>query len=187
MSEVANQSTSLIIGVVRFSYLNALLPKIAPGSTKAKYSVSLLIPKTDKALKKKIDACIAAAMEAGQAKLKGVKPAKLKMPVRDGDEEKENDENYAGHWWINASSEQKPGFVDKNLQEITDPEEIYSGMYGRASVNFYAFNVNGNAGIACGLNNLQKVKDGKNLTGRKAATEDFKDGAVFEDDADDLD
>lgn len=185
MAKTETQSTSLIIGPVRFSYLNALVPKAAPGSQKPKYSVSLLIPKTDKELKKRIDAAIAAAMAAGESKLKGVKASKLKMPVRDGDEERE-DENYAGHWFINASSDQKPGFVNKDLQPIVDPDEIYSGMYGRASVNFYAFDTAGNKGIACGLNNLQKLKDGENLTGRKKAEDDFNDGAVFEDD-DDLD
>lgn len=183
----AAQSTSMIIGPARFSYLNALVAKAAPGSQKAKFSVCLLIPKKDKDLKKRIDAAIAAAVTAGADKLRGTKQAKWKMPLRDGDEERDDDENYAGHWFINASSDQKPGFVDKDRQPILDAEEIYSGMYGRASVNFYAFNTAGNVGIACGLNNLQKLKDGENLTGRKRAEDDFADGAVFEDEADDLD
>lgn len=175
-----SQKTSMVIGPVRFSYLNALVPKIAPGSTKAKYSVSLLIPKSDKELVKKVKAAIQAALIAGAQVLGKVKVETLKMPLRDGDAEKD-DSIYAGHYFINASSEQKPGFVDKNLQPITDPEEIYSGMFGRASVNFYAFNVSGNRGIACGLNNLQKLKDGENLTGRKRAEEDFDDEFVFSD------
>lgn len=181
-SENANQSTTCIIGPARFSYLHALEPKLAPGAKVAKYSVSLIIPKSNTELVNRIRAAIDAAIAAGLSKWGGKKPPKLKLPLRDGDEERPDDENYAGAYFINANSEQKPGFVDKDRQPIMDAAEIYSGMFGRASVNFYAFDTAGNRGIACGLNNLQKLKDGEMLSGRKAAEDDFKDDFVFEED-----
>ncbi len=175
-------TTSMIIGPCRFSYLHALEPKAAPGG-KPKYSVSMLIPKENTELKKRIDAAIQVAIVAGVSKWGGKRPKNLKLPIRDGDAERDDDV-YAGHWFINASSDNKPGIVNKDLQEIINPDEIYSGMYGRASVNFYAFNTNGNMGIACGLNNLQKLKDGESLTGRKRAEDDFDDEYVFSDEDD---
>lgn len=113
----------------------------------------------------KIKAAIKAAYEEGQGKLKGngktVPPLKaIKTPLRDGDEERPDDEAYAGCYFINANSATKPGVVDASCQPILDTSELYSGIYGRASINFYAFNTNGNKGIACGLNNLQNSKAG---------------------------
>lgn len=100
----------------------------------------------------------------------------MKSPLRDGDVERPEDEAYAGHYFINANSKLKPGVVDANLNEIIDPAEFYSGCYGRASITFYAYNVNGNKGIACGLQNLQKLKDGEPLGGSRAsAASDFGD------------
>lgn len=179
----ATQSTQVIIGPARFSYLNYHEPKAAPGAPKAKYSVCLLIPKKDKDLKTRIDAAINAALIA---KFGTKIPKGLKMPVRDGDEEKE-DENYKGMWFINATSFDKPGMVDKDRKPILEKEEIYSGMYGYAAVNFYYFDASGNKGIACGLNNLMKLKDGENLTGRKKAEDEFADVDVSFDEDTDLD
>jgi hypothetical protein len=184
MSNKDNSQTAIIIGPARFSFLNVTKPK-PNQSGKLKYSVSLLIPKKDKEQKARIDAAVNAAIAAGQSKLKGVKPAKLKLPLRDGDDDREKYPEYAGHWFVNATSDQQPGIVDKNRQAIIDESEIYSGMFGRASVNFYAFDTNGNRGIACGLNNLQKLKDGEKLTSRKDAEDDFDDEFVFADDEDD--
>ena len=114
------------------------------------------------------------AIEEGIAKFGGKKPNKaaIKLPLRDGDTERE-DEAYAGHWFINANSKTAPQIVDKAVKPILDRDEVYSGCYARVSLNFYAFNSNGNKGIACGLGNIQKIRNGEPLGGRSSATDDF--------------
>jgi len=167
-------ATKVITGKVRFSYANVFSPKSMQEGSEPKYSVSLLISKKDSKTLEKITAAIAEALEAGKAKLGGKIPPKYKDPLRDGDEERPDDENYAGCMFINANSTTKPGLVDANLDPILDKDEFYSGCYGRASINFYVFNTAGNKGVACGLNNLQKLEDGDRLSGGGAsAEEDF--------------
>lgn len=161
----------------RWSYANVWEPKSINGGT-PKYSVSLIIPKSDTKTIAKIQAAIQAAYEEGQGKLKGngrTVPALsvLKTPLRDGDTERPDDPAYADSYFINANSSAAPGIVDVDCQPIIDRSEVYSGVYGRASINFYAFNSNGNKGIACGLNNLQKIKDGEALGGKSRAEDDF--------------
>ena len=161
----------------RLSYANVWEPKSINGST-PKYSVSLIIPKSDKVTVEKIKKAIQAAYEEGQSKLKGngkTVPALsvLKTPLRDGDLERPDDETYANSYFINANSATAPGIVDADRNTIIDRSEVYSGVYGRASINLYAFNSNGNKGIACGLNNLQKIKDGEPLGGKSRAEDDF--------------
>ena len=146
--------------------------------------MSLIIPKSDKKTLEKIRAAIEAAYEEGQSKLKGngkSVPAlsALKTPLRDGDTERPDDEAYANAYFVNANSSTAPSIVDVDRQPIIDRSEVYSGVYGRASINFYAFNSNGNRGIACGLNNLQKIRDGEPLGGKSRAEDDF---ATEEDD-----
>ena len=163
----------------RWSYANVWEPKSINGST-PKFSVSLIIPKTDVATVKKIKAAIEAAYHEGEAKLKGTSksvPALslIKTPLRDGDTERPDDPNYAGAYFVNANSATAPGIVDADCQPILTRSEVYSGVYGRASISFYAFNSNGNRGIACGLNNLQKLRDGEPLGGRVSAESDFSD------------
>lgn len=163
----------------RWSYCNAWEPKAINGGT-PKYSVSLIIPKSDTATVEKIKAAIQAAYEEGTSKLKGngkTVPAlsALKTPLRDGDLERPDDAAYANSYFVNANSATAPGIVDANCQPIIDRSEVYSGVYGRASINFYAFNSNGNKGIACGLNNLQKIRDGEPLGGKSRAEDDFAD------------
>lgn len=169
------QSTKVITGLVRFSYAQVFTPKAIKEGDEPKYSVSILIPKTDTVTLEKINKAIEAAKVAGIAKIgkNGKVPAGIKLPLRDGDTEREDDQNYEGHYFINASSFKAPGIVDKSCQPILDQDEFYSGCYGRASINFYAFNSNGNKGIACGLQNLQKLKDGERLAGGSTAEEDF--------------
>ncbi|MDO4306944.1 MAG: DUF2815 family protein [Eubacteriales bacterium] len=164
----------------RWSYANVWEPKAINGGT-PKYSVSLIIPKSDTVTIKKIEAAIEAAYKEGEAKLKGngrSVPALsvLKTPLRDGDAERPDDEAYANAYFVNANSSTAPGIVDADRQPILDRSEVYSGVYGRASINFYAFNSNGNKGIACGLNNLQKIRDGEPLGGKSRAEDDFADG-----------
>ncbi|WP_418968473.1 DUF2815 family protein [Alloscardovia omnicolens] len=161
----------------RWSYANVWQPKSINGGT-PKYSVSLIIPKSDVVTVNKIKAAIEAAYKEGEAKLKGngrTVPAlaTLKVPLRDGDVERPDDPAYANAYFLNANSANKPGIVDTDRNEIIDSSEVYSGVYGRASITFYAFNSNGNRGIACGLNHLQKVRDGEPLGGRTSAAVDF--------------
>ena len=185
-----NNSTRIILGPqTRWSYVNVWEPKSIDGSN-PKYSVQFLIPKTDQATLDKVRAAIEAAYHEGEAKLKGGSrfvPAleDIKSPLRDGDRERKGDPVYAGMYFLNANSTQKPGIVDRDLNEILDPDEVYSGCWGRASINFYAFNVNGNRGVGVGLNNIQKLKDGDRLGGARAKAEDDF-GDDFEDDEDDF-
>jgi hypothetical protein len=167
-----NTSTKLITGLVRFSYLNAWEPKSINGGDE-KYSVSLIIPKTDTKTITEIKAAIEAAKQEGKAKLGDKIPANLKTPLRDGDEERPDDEAYKNSYFINANSKERPQVVDKNVKAILDQSEVYSGCYGKASVSFYVFNTNGNKGVACGLGNIQKIKDGEPLSGRSRAEDDF--------------
>ena len=173
MSKIQNP-TKVITGVnTRWSYANVWDPKSINGGT-PKYSVSLIIPKSDTVTVNKIKAAIQAAYEEGESKLEGpskVGPALdvIKTPLRDGDKERPGDEAYANSYFINANSATAPGIVDADRQPIIDRSEVYSGVYGRASINLYAFNSNGNRGIACGLNNLQKMRDGEPLGGKSSA------------------
>ena len=161
----------------RWSYANVWEPKAINGGA-PKYSVSLIIPKSDTATVAKIKAAIEAAYHEGEAKLKGndrsAPPlAAIKNPLRDGDVERPDDFAYANAYFVNANSATAPGIVDADRNPILSRSEVYSGVYGRASINFYAFNSNGNKGIACGLNNLQKLRDGDPLGGKASAESDF--------------
>ena len=175
-----NNPTKVITGVnTRWSYANVWQAKSINGGT-PKYSVSLIIPKDDVATVNKVKAAIQAAYEEGESKLKGngrTVPAlsAIKTPLRDGDTERPDDEAYKNCYFINANSATAPGIVDADRQPIIDHSEVYSGVYGRASINFYAFNSIGNKGIACGLNNLQKIRDGEPLGGKSRAEDDFAD------------
>ena len=161
----------------RWSYANVWEAKSINGGT-PKFSVSLIIPKSDTKTVAKVKAAIEAAYHEGESKLKGngkTVPAlsTIKNPMRDGDVERPDDPAYANAYFINANSATAPGIVDADRNPVLTRSEVYSGVYGRASINFYAFNSNGNRGIACGLNNLQKVRDGEPLGGKTSAEDDF--------------
>lgn len=173
---MANNSsrTKVITGTgTRLSYFHGWEPVSINGGTE-KYSVSVLIPKTDTETVSAINAAIDAAIEEGVAKFGGKKPNKaaIKLPLRDGDVERD-DEAYKGYWFINANSTTAPQIVDRQVKPILDRSEVYSGCYARVSLNFFAFNSNGNKGIACGLGNIQKVRDGEPLGGKSTAADDF--------------
>lgn len=179
VNNTAVNPTKIITGVCRLSYANIWQAKSINGGA-PKYSTSVLIPKTDTKTIAKVKAAIQAAYEEGEGKLKGNSKsvpslASLKTPLRDGDTERPDDEAYAGHWFLNANSNTAPGVVDANREPIYDTSEIYSGVYARVSLSFYAFNSNGNRGIACGLQNIQKVRDGESLGGKSRAEDDFDD------------
>ena len=182
-------SNKVVTGKVRFSYVNIFRSRAFVEGGNAKYSITLLIPKSDRATVKKIlDAIEATVQEGISSKWGGKKPKNLKLPLRDGDEERADEApEYAGMYFVNASSNTKPGIIDRSLNEILDPEEVYSGCWGRASVNFYAFDSNGNRGVGVGLNNIQKLSDGDRLGATRASAEaDFDDGFVEVDDEDDF-
>ena len=179
MAKIINP-TKVITGVkTRWSYANVWQAKSINGGT-PKYSVSLIIPQSDTKTVTAVKNAIQAAYEEGQSKLKGNSksvPAltAIKTPLRDGDAERPDDAAYKDSYFINANSTTAPGIVDAARNPIIEHSEVYSGVYGRASINFYAFNSNGNKGIACGLNNLQKISDGEPLGGKTRAEDDFAD------------
>ncbi|EHQ63932.1 phage-associated protein [Paenibacillus dendritiformis C454] len=190
---IDNQSTKVITGKVRLSYANVWEPQSVDGGD-PKYSVSILIPKDDKETLRKIKAATDLLKEQAKAKYNGKLPAKFHTPLRDGDEERPDDEAYAGHYFFNASSKNKPGIAKPigkgsdgktKFQEITDTTEVYSGCYAKVSVNFYLFDTKGNKGIAAGLNNIVKVQDGDFLGGRSSVNDDFGDEDFDIDDVDD--
>lgn len=167
-------STRIVTGEVRLSYANVWEPKSIQGGA-PKYSVSLIIPKSDTETLGAISRAIDAAIEAGTGKFGGKTPNKatLKLPLRDGDIEKD-DEAYAGAMFLNANSQTPPQIVDEHVSPVLDRAEVYSGCYARVSLSFYAFNTNGNKGIACGLGNIQKLRDGDVLGGgHVSAASDF--------------
>ena len=168
----------IITGKVRFSYANVWEPKSINGS-EPKYSICIIIPKSDKENLKKINDAIEDAKKEGLSKLGDKIDDNFKTPLHDGDAYRSEDEAYVGSYYINANSNTKPGIVNKSVQAIIDQSEFYSGCFGRASLVFYAYNAEGNQGIACGLQNLQKLEEGEPLSGHSSAEDDF--GAVEED------
>jgi hypothetical protein len=166
--------TKVVTGVVRLSYANVWEPKSINGGPE-KFSVSLIIPKSDTKTLAAIGAAVDAAIEEGKGKFGGKVPAKsaLKLPLRDGDVDRPDDEAYADSYFVNANSNTAPQIVDRQVNPILERSEVYSGVYAHVSVNFYAFNSNGNRGVACGLGNIQKVRDGQPLGGKSRAEDDF--------------
>lgn len=168
------QPTKVITGKVRFSYVNIFKSRSFQQGQDEKFSICLLIPKKDKKTVQDIKNAVHAAIQQGiSEKWGGKKPANLKLPLRDGDEERADEaEEYEGMFFLNANSSQKPGIIDMYKNEILDPSEVYSGCWGRASINFFPFNSNGNKGVGVGLNNIQKLGDDEPLGGARASAED---------------
>lgn len=162
--------TSVRIGEVRFSYAHVFEPHSTNGGD-PKYSVSLLIPKSNTGAVKLIEEAVNTAKQLGKTSKWGGKiPGNCKMPLRDGDAEREDDENYAGHYFLNANAPEKSRPAVKvadggELFDAMDSEEFYSGCYGAAVINFYPFDANGNRGVAAGLNVVVKTRDGEKLGG----------------------
>ena len=164
--------TKVTTGKVRLSYVHAFVPHAIEGN-EPKYGVSVLIRKTDIPTLTEIKGAVGEVKENGKAKWGGKVPSNLKTPLRDGDVEKPDDPAYAGCYFLNASSKTKPGVVDASAHPIMDAAELYSGCYGRLTLNFYAYNAAGNKGIACGLGNIQKLEEGESLSGSTRAEDDF--------------
>ena len=173
----------VVTNEVRFSYTHLWEPQAINGS-EPKYSVSLIIPKKDTETIKAIKEAIETAKKDGIAKFGGKIPANLKLPLRDGDIERPDDEAYADSYFINCNSKEQPQIVDRKVKPILDRNEFYSGCYGRASISVYAYNVNGNRGIAASVSSVQKIRDGEPLGGRTRAEDDFE---AYEDEDEDDD
>lgn len=180
-------STKVVTGKVRFCFCHVFEPAAMEGQPEemAKYSVCVIIPKSDTQTIEKIKKAIEAVKVVGKSKLAdkaGKIPSTIKLPLRDGDEERSDDEAFQNAYFLNATSNCKPTIVDRNLDPIMDKDQFYSGVYGRVSLNLFAFNTNGNKGIAAGLQNLQKLEDGEMLAGGSTATEDFGGDNTWDDD-----
>lgn len=160
----------VITGRVRFHYVNVFEPWEPLGGGNPKYGVCLLIPKEDKETVDKIVKAVSAVLQMGI----GATAGDIRLPLRDGDEEKWDRLEFAGHYFMNATTKFKPEVVDKNCINITDPREFYSGCYGRAAVKFFSYNKEGNLGIGCSLYNIQKFEEGEELSTHISAAEDFR-------------
>lgn len=168
---------NIVTGKVRFSYANVFEARAVNGG-EAKFSVTLLIPKSDTNTYQRIMAEINKTLQENVADtFKGVMPQNPSLPIYDGDGLRPGGESFGteckGCWVISAKSNNAPEVVDVNLNPIISKNEFYSGCYGRASIRFYAYNTNGNKGVGCGLGNIQKLEDGQPLDGRTTAAEDF--------------
>jgi hypothetical protein len=167
-----NTTATKVIVPCRFSYLHCWEPDSVNGGD-PKYSVSAIVPKSDAKTVEAIKAAIEQAKKDSVSKWGGKIPSNLKTPLRDGDIDRPDDEAYKGCYFFNANSRQAPQVVDGKVQPILDQSEVYSGCYGRISVTFYGYNSAGNRGVAAGLGNIQKLKDGEPLGGRSKASDDF--------------
>lgn len=178
-------SKRIMLHSVRLSYAHVWEPKSVNGG-EPKYSASLIIPKADTATIQMVEKAIDEVLKTeGPGKFGGKVPPRgsLKLPLRDGDTDRD-DAAYADAMFLNASSKTRPGIVDAEVHPILDREEVYSGCYANVTVELYVFNVNGNRGVACGLGNIQKLRDGERLGGGGVKAE--SEFAVVDDDAADF-
>lgn len=173
-------SARIVTGKARLSYIHLTQAYAREQADTPKFSTTILVPKSDTATKAKIDAAIEAAKKLGVPKWGGVMPPRVAVPVYDGDGARPSDgmpfgAECKGCWVFTASSKLRPQIVDTSLSDIIDPTAIYSGMYARVSVEFFAYASNGKKGIGCSLGNVQKLEDGEPLGGGHSAAEDFGD------------
>lgn len=181
------KDNKVVFGPCRLSYTH-LFSKYSPDGDPAngKYMTNVLIPKSEKETIKAIKQAIEAGKQAAiVSKWGGKEPKKMDLPLHDGDD-KEDDDIYIDHFYVNAKCNTRPGIVDKDKQPITDEDDMYSGVWAIISVTFYGYDVSGNRGVACGLNNVMKYKDGDRLGGRISAESEFEDIDVDGDEEEDL-
>lgn len=182
---IKNEGCTVVFGPCRLSYTH-LFSKYAPDGDpeNGKYMTNVLIPKSEKQTIKALREAIEAAKKKGiVSKWGGKEPKKVDLPLRDGDTDKEDDEVYTDHFYINAKANTRPGVIGKDKAPIMDEDEVYSGMWAIMSVTFFPYDVSGNRGVAVGLNNVMKFKDDERLGGRSSAESDFAD-IDMEDDED---
>lgn len=182
-------TTEVVTGKVRFSYVNVFTPKASNNGGDPKYSVTLLIPKSDAATVQKIQQAMTAAAENFRANNgQNALPAKPQHTLYDGDGTRRNGDEFGpeckGHLVITVTSkaDRKPGVYDAFRNDILDPAEVYSGCYGRAHIRFYGYNTQGNKGISAQLLGVQKLADGEPLGGSVATSSAFDDGFADGDD-----
>lgn len=172
-----NDAMKVLTGECRLSYVNVVTPRVAQQGDEPKYSVTLLIPKSDVATKADIDTSMQAAAQDAVAKVwNGVRPPQLRIPIYDGDGVRPSGEAFGeeckGCWVITASTKMKPGVVDTAGVDLL-PSDIYSGMYGRVTIRFFGYSNSGNKGVGCGLGNIMKTREGEPLAGNASAASDF--------------
>ena len=181
-NQVETMSTRVVTGKVRFSFCNLFEPKSFNENQDPKYSVMLLIPKSDVGTIQRIKKAIDAAAQKGlSTKFGGKMPAVIKTTLKDADKDTNQDGEVfkdiwpytEGHYIINVSSKNPPQVVDAQLNPIINPTEVYSGCYGRASINFFAYNNSGNKGVSAGLGNIQFLEDGEPLGNITSPAQDF--------------
>lgn len=174
-----NNTTRVVTGKARLSFVHLFTPYAHQPGQEPKYSTTILVPKSDVATKQRIDAAVQQAIAEGTtSKWNNVRPPQLAVCVHDGDGVRPSDgmpfgDECKGHWVFTASSKQPPQVVDASLNPVINQSEIYSGVYGRVSINFFPYTNSGKKGIGCGLGNVQKVEDGEPLSGRTNAADDF--------------
>lgn len=174
-----NDPMKVLTGECRLSYCNLTTPRAAQQGGEPKYSVTLLIPKTDVATKADIDAAIQAAANEALSKVwNGARPPQLSVPIWDGDGVRKSGVPFGdeckGHWVMTASTKNKPQVVGiDNINCELAPSDIYSGMYARVTIRFFGYSNSGNKGIGCGLGNVMKTRDGEALAGSASASVDF--------------
>lgn len=171
--------TSIRLGPVRFSYTNVFRPRNNPDGTPGKYGLCVIIPKTDTENINLFKAAFEAAKAVGKAtKWGGKVPAKVTVPLHDGDEERPDDAAFAGCYYFNCNSTNKPGVRIRDngmIVEVLEEDEFYSGCYGAVTVNLFPYSNQGNVGVGVGLNNVIKTEDGERLGGGRSADADFGD------------
>lgn len=169
---MAEQLKTRVMVYARASYAHIFEPQAINEGDEPKYNVSLIIDKNDEKSINNINKAIENAKQNGKEKFGGKIPANLSTPLRDGDTDREDDEAYQNAYFLNAKTKRKPQVLDMDGQRTDDPDEVYSGCYIRVTVNFYPYVVSGSKGIACGLGNIMKAKDGEPLAGGGAKAED---------------
>ena len=180
----------MILQNVRCSFVFVTQPRKKDDGTDGKYGVQIVISKDDPQVKK-FNKLVDQALEEKHGTQALKKKSRYKLPLRDGDEERDGEE-YENMYFFNANGGKKPGIVNRN-NEPADQDDIdelcYSGAYFHISVNVYGFDAKdgGKPGVAVGLNNVMLRKKGERLDGSVAATSEFEDYAEDGmDDDDDL-
>lgn len=179
--------SKVIFGPCRQAFPHVFTKHSASEEDEGKFSTTILIPKSEKKTVAAIEKAIEAAKRAGLVgKWGGKEPKKLQLPLGDGDEKADEYPEFAGHWYINAKSKNRPSVVDKNFSPIVDEEDFYPGCWAMCSVAFFPYDTSGNRGVAAGLNNLMKTKDDEHFGSHASAESDFADFTDDEEDEDDL-
>ena len=171
-----SNKTHLVTNAAQCSFPNLFTAKASIEGAKEKYSVTILIPKTDTEEINKINACYDAAIEEGISKKFGGKvpnKAALRPILKDGDEKADTHPEFKGCYLLTATSVNAPQVVDKYLEAITDPKAIVGGDLIRISANLVAYNVGGQKGVSCYLQAAQLISKTDNPFGRSTVQSDF--------------